>query len=137
LPEKLCLLAAGKGKRPDPITEKLIAQAHKYNIDPVWDRKAHCTFYEEGNSGIAGACCFHCNMGPCTPGDAMGYEYGACGAIIDTIVARDLIGRVTGGASAHVEHTRAIAKTLKDVARGRLKSYQIRCERSELSIWES
>ncbi|MEJ2658512.1 MAG: anaerobic carbon-monoxide dehydrogenase catalytic subunit [Desulfobacterales bacterium] len=115
-----------EGFTPDPITEKLVAHAHKNNIDLVWDRKAHCTFSEEGNGGISGACCFHCNMGPCTLGEAMGYEYGACGATIDTIVARGLVGRVTGGASAHVEHTRAIAKTLKDVATGKLKSYQIR-----------
>lgn len=114
------------GFTPDPITEKLIDHAHKQNIDLVWDRNAHCEFSEEGNGGISGACCFHCNMGPCTLGEAMGYEYGACGATVDTIVARGLVGRITGGASAHVEHARATAKTLKDVATGKIKSYQIR-----------
>jgi len=115
-----------EGFTPDPITEELIDYAHKQNIDLVWDRRAHCEFSEEGNGGIAGVCCFHCNMGPCTLGEAMGYEYGACGATADTIVARGLVGRVTGGASSHVEHTRAVAKTLKDVATGKIKSYKIK-----------
>ena len=51
------------------------------------NRKAHCEFSEEGNGGIAGVCCIHCNMGPCTLGEVMGYEYGACGATADTILA--------------------------------------------------
>jgi len=119
---------APEGFTPDPITEKLINHAHKQNIDLVWDRKAHCEFSEEGNGGISGVCCFHCNMGPCTLGEAMGYEYGACGATADTIVARGLVGRVMGGASAHVEHARATAKTLKDVATGKIKAYKIRDE---------
>lgn len=117
---------APEGFTPDPITEKLIDHAHKQNIDLVWDRKSHCEFSEEGNGGIAGVCCFHCNMGPCTLGEAMGYEYGACGATADTIVARGLVGRVTGGASSHVEHARAVAKTLKSVATGEIKAYEIR-----------
>ena len=61
-------------------------------------------------------------------GEATGYEYGACGASADTIVARGLVGRVAGGTSSHVEHARVVAKTLKSVATGELKAYKIRDE---------
>ena len=110
---------------PDPITAMLIDRAHELGIDLVWDRETSCEFSQAGDGGVAGLCCFHCQMGPCTLGDATGNERGVCGATADTIVARGLVGRMVGGAASHVEHMRAAAKTLKKVANGDIKSYKI------------
>lgn len=110
---------------PDPITEELITYAHKLGIDLVWDRGPLCKFSHEGGGGVAGLCCFRCQMGPCTLGDVTGAERGACGATRDIIAARDLIRRIAGGTAAHVEHARAAAKTLKGVAQGTISAYSI------------
>ncbi len=109
----------------EPITARLIKHAKKLGIDLVWDRETPCEFASEGNGGAAGMCCFRCQMGPCTLGEATGYDRGTCGSTADTIVARGLVRRVGGGAASHVEHTRATAKTLRDVATGKIKDYHI------------
>ncbi len=41
------------------------------------------------------------------------------------IVAKNLLTRVLGGAAAHVEHMRAVAKTIEGVAKGKIKGYKI------------
>lgn len=117
--------AAPQGFEPEPVTAELIERAHELGIDLVWDRESHCEFAEAGHGGAAGLCCFRCQMGPCTLGDATGSERGACGATRDVIVARGLVRRVAGGASAHAEHMRAVAKTLKGVATGKIKAYKV------------
>jgi len=109
----------------NPATEALINRAHKLGIDLVWDRGALCTYSHKGQGGATGACCFRCQMGPCTLGPATGKDRGACGATIDIIAARDLIRRIAGGTAAHVEHARAAAKTLKGVALGTVSGYEI------------
>jgi carbon-monoxide dehydrogenase catalytic subunit len=114
------------GFEPEPITAELIARAHVLGIDLVWDRESHCRFGQTGQGGAAGLCCFHCQMGPCTLGSATGSERGACGATRDVIVGRGLVRRVAGGAASHAEHMRAAAKTLKGVATGDIKAYQIK-----------
>jgi len=110
---------------PDPITEELINHARELKIDLIWDRETPCDFAAEGDGGTAGLCCFRCQMGPCTLGNATDNEYSACGATADNIVGRGLVRRVVGGTASHVEHARAVAKTLKAVASGEIKSYQI------------
>ncbi len=114
-----------EGFEPDPITSELIDHARKQKIDLIWDRATPCDFAAEGYGGAAGVCCFQCQMGPCTLGEATENDYSACGSTADTIVARGLLRRVVGGAASHVEHTRAVAKTLKGVASGKIKSYEI------------
>ena len=47
-----------------------------------------------------------------------GAERGRCGATAEVIVTRDLVRRTAGGASAHIEHARAAALTLKLAASG-------------------
>lgn len=110
---------------PDPITEELIKHAHKLGIDLVWDRGSPCKNAHKGQGGAAGLCCFRCQMGPCTLGDATKAERGTCGATRDIIAARDLVRRIAGGTASHVEHARAVAKTLKGVAQGAIKDYEI------------
>jgi len=110
---------------PDPITEDMIKRAKKLDIDLAWDRGSPCEFSHKGQGGAAGLCCFRCQMGPCTLGEATGAERGTCGATKDIIATRDLVRRIAGGTSAHVEHARAAAKTLKGVALGKIHDYQI------------
>ena len=120
-----CHAQAPGGFAVDPATEDLIKRAHSLDIDLIWDRGAPCQNSHKGNGGTAGLCCFRCQMGPCTLGAATGKDYGACGATADVIAARGLIRRIAGGVSAHVEHTREAAKTLKGVAKGRITAYSI------------
>ncbi|MEW6326574.1 MAG: anaerobic carbon-monoxide dehydrogenase catalytic subunit [Thermodesulfobacteriota bacterium] len=117
--------AAPGGFGPEPVTAELIERAHKLGIDLVWDRESHCEVALAGQGGAAGLCCFRCQMGPCTLGEATGSERGACGATKDVVVARGLVRRVAGGAAAHVEHMRSVAKTLKGMATGKIKGYEI------------
>ncbi len=109
----------------DAGTQDMIDRAHALGIDLVWDRGPRCRYAHEGNAGAAGLCCFRCQMGPCTLGPPTHAERGACGATRDVIASRDLVRRVAGGASAHAEHARAVAKTLKGVAQGTLHHYRI------------
>ena len=109
----------------EPATEDLVNYAHSLGIDLVWDRGALCQFSHLGQGGAAGLCCFRCQMGPCTLGDATGEIFGACGATKDIIASRDLVRRIAGGTSSHVEHARAVAKTLKGIASGTISSYRI------------
>ncbi len=110
----------------DPATQQLIDRAHQLNIDLIWDRGAPCEFSHKGQGGAAGVCCFRCQMGPCTLGGATGKNRGTCGATADIIAARDLVRRIAGGASSHIEHARAAAKTLKGVANGTITDYDIK-----------
>jgi carbon-monoxide dehydrogenase catalytic subunit len=86
---------------------------HRKTGDPetVWDREAgqkpHCTFGEQG------LCCRICYMGPCRikPG-SKNRSRGVCGATAEVIVARNFARMVAGGAAAHSDHGRTVAKTL-------------------------
>lgn len=85
---------------PEPATAQMVERARKLGIDLVWDRESHCRFASAGQGGAAGLCCFRCQMGPCTLGDATGSERGACGATRDVLVARGLVRRVAAGAGS-------------------------------------
>lgn len=97
---------------PEPVTEALIQYANDLGIELVWDRGSPCEFSHFDKAGDAGLCCFRCQMGPCTLGEATDAVRGRCGATADIIASRDLVRRIAGGASAHIEHARAAAKTL-------------------------
>jgi carbon-monoxide dehydrogenase catalytic subunit len=103
---------------PEPVTEELMKRAEALDIELVWDRGSPCQNAHKGQGGAAGLCCFRCQMGPCTLGLATGAERGRCGATAEVIVTRDLVRRTAGGASAHIEHARAAALTLKLTASG-------------------
>jgi carbon-monoxide dehydrogenase catalytic subunit len=120
-----CHSQAPSGFTIDPNTQELIDYAHSLGIDLIWDRGAICQNSHKGNGGVAGLCCFRCQMGPCTLGAATGKDFGTCGASKDIVVARDLVRRIAGGAACHVEHARAAAKTLKGVANGSITDYSI------------
>lgn len=77
--------------------------------------------------GAQGMCCKHCNMGPCriTPKNPVG----VCGANVDTIAARNFARMVAAGTAAHSDHSREVALTLLNAARGEAKDYEVRDEK--------
>jgi carbon-monoxide dehydrogenase catalytic subunit len=112
-------------KAIDSASQELIKVAQTADIELVWDRAIsqtpHCRFGEEG------LCCRICSMGPCRiiPGRR---DHGVCGATADTIVARNFVRMIAGGAAAHSDHGRAVAINFIKAARGEVPGYEIKDE---------
>ncbi len=108
----------------DPAAQQLLGKAKELGFLTTFDRAqaqgARCTF---GNTGI---CCKICLQGPCriVPKKPGGNK-GICGAADYTIVARNVVRYMAGGAAAHSDHGRHIAETLLHVAEGKLHDYKI------------
>ncbi len=81
--------------------------------------------------GAQGACCKHCDMGPCRVLTKEGAEekHGVCGAGRDTIAARNFCRMIAAGNSAHIEHARDIVHTFLGMATGELSDYTIKDEK--------
>ncbi len=94
-------------------------------IDTVWDRserqEPRCGF------GELGICCRMCHMGPCRI-DPFGQEakLGVCGATRELIIARNFCRMIAGGAAAHSDHGRSVAKTLLLAAQNPESGYTIK-----------
>ncbi len=105
----------------DPATRAMLVRAEEIGVGTAFSRAdamAPC------NIGSAGMCCKMCSMGPCRL--TKDGSTGICGATIDTIQARNFARAVAGGASAHSDHGRDMALTLKAVANGETQGYRIR-----------
>jgi len=94
-------------------------------LETVWERSQQqsprCGF------GEAGLCCRICFMGPCRinpPGK--GRQKGVCGAAAEEIVARNFTRMIAGGAAAHSDHGRDVAKTLLIAAENPDSGYSIK-----------
>jgi carbon-monoxide dehydrogenase catalytic subunit len=117
---------ARKKRTPEEQTIDLAAQemliyAQEIGVSTAFSRAddmAPC------NVGSSGMCCKICGMGPCRL--TKEGQTGVCGATIDTIQARNLIRGIAAGASAHSDHGRDMAFTLKAVANGETEGYVIR-----------
>jgi len=114
-------------KTIDISAQKIIEKAKEEKIEIVWDRfenqQPQCGF------GLLGICCRNCNMGPCKIdpfGDVP--QKGVCGATADTIVARNMVRMIAGGAAAHSDHGRDIVETLEHTAMGEAQGYEIKNE---------
>lgn len=114
-------------KTIDISAQKIIEKAKEEKIEIVWDRfenqQPQCGF------GLLGICCRNCNMGPCKIdpfGDVP--QKGVCGATADTIVARNIVRMIAGGAAAHSDHGRDIVETLEHTAMGEAQGYEIKNE---------
>lgn len=108
----------------DPAAIEMLEIAAAANIQTAWDRyKAQQPQCKFGNTGV---CCRICIQGPCriVPTKA-GMEKGICGATAYTIVARNLVRYIAGGASAHSDHGREIAYALLHTAEGHAPDYKI------------
>jgi carbon-monoxide dehydrogenase catalytic subunit len=105
----------------DPATQEILLRAEELGIETAFsraDQMAPC------NIGAKGMCCKNCSMGPCRL--TKDGQVGVCGATIDTIQARNFLRAVSVGASAHSDHGRDMAFTLKAVANGETEGYVIR-----------
>ncbi|KPK97898.1 MAG: carbon monoxide dehydrogenase [Omnitrophica WOR_2 bacterium SM23_72] len=108
----------------DPASQKMLEEAEKQSIKTAWDRydsqQPQCGF------GQLGICCRICNMGPCRIDPfGEGAQKGVCGASADTIVARNLLRMIAGGAAAHSDHGRDIAHALLLASEGEAHDYKI------------
>ena len=118
-------MAEVKQRSADPATQEMVILAAQQGIATVWDRlesqQPQCGF------GKLGICCRNCFMGPCRI-DPFGEraQQGVCGATADTIVARNLLRSVCGGAAAHSDHGRDIVHALLLAAEGKSDAYRIR-----------
>jgi carbon-monoxide dehydrogenase catalytic subunit len=108
----------------DPAAIEMLELAEAAQLRTAWDRyksqQPQCKF------GLTGVCCRICIQGPCRiiPTKA-GQDKGICGADVYTIVARNLVRYIAGGASAHSDHGREIAYTLLHTAEGHAPDYKI------------
>ncbi len=108
----------------DPAARAMMVKAKKIGFLTSFDRakaqEPRCNF---GNTGI---CCRICMQGPCRiiP-KKPGANKGICGAMDYTIVARNTVRMIAGGASAHSDHGRHIANTVLHVAEGKVHDYKI------------
>lgn len=108
----------------DTAAQQLLGKAKEIGFLTTFDRAQaqgpRCTF---GNTGI---CCRICLQGPCriVPKKPGGNK-GICGASDYTIVARNVVRYIAGGAAAHSDHGRHIAETLLHVAEGKLHDYKV------------
>ena len=105
----------------DPATQEMLQRAEELGLKTAFTRAddmAPC------NIGGAGMCCKNCSMGPCRL--TKDGQVGVCGATIDTIQARNLLRQISAGASAHSDHGRGMAFTLKATANGEAEGYILR-----------
>ena len=108
----------------DPAVCDMLGHAAELEVTTAWDRykaqQPQCRF------GLQGVCCRICIQGPCRiiP-NKPGADAGICGAKDYTIVARNVVRYVAGGASCHSDHARHVAHTLLEVAEGNAPDYKI------------
>jgi carbon-monoxide dehydrogenase catalytic subunit len=108
----------------DPAALEMLDVTKEMNIITAFDRwsaqQPVCNF------GYTGICCRICFAGPCRiraeegPG-----SMGICGAKDYTIVARNAIRMMAGGASAHSDHGREITNVMYHMAEGHAPDYKV------------
>ncbi len=76
--------------------------------------------------GSGGNCCRICNMGPCRVSEEGKAQTGACGATVETIVARNFARMIAVGTAAHSDHAREMVHALLAVSRGQAPGFAIR-----------
>ena len=118
-------MAEKKQKSSDPVAQEMIEHMADAGIETVWDRfdkqQPQCGF------GRLGLCCRICGMGPCRIDPfGEGPERGVCGADADTIIARNFVRMIAGGAAAHSDHGRHVAHTFLEMAEGKAPDYTIK-----------
>lgn len=108
----------------DPAAQEMLRAAEAAKISTAFDRykiqQPQCKF------GATGVCCRICIQGPCRiiPSKP-GQDKGICGADVFTIVSRNVVRYMAGGASAHSDHGREMAHTLLHMAEGHAPDYKI------------
>lgn len=109
----------------DPGALQMLKMVEDQKIETVFDRvvaqQPQCTF---GNTGI---CCKICLAGPCRIKKEEGpASRGICGATAYTIVSRNLVRSIAGGAASHSEHARHILHAAHALVEGHAPDYEIK-----------
>jgi carbon-monoxide dehydrogenase catalytic subunit len=105
----------------DPAAIQMLQYAETRGLETAFSRADSMSPCPIGADGL---CCKNCFMGPCRL--VKEGQVGVCGATVDTIVARNFARAVAAGASAHSDHGRDMALTLKAAATGQAPDYKIR-----------
>ncbi len=133
-------MAEAKTKSIDNASIKMIDKATSDGVNTAFDRaetRKPCPI------GVDGSCCQNCGMGPCRVPPPKGKEEtpeekqkrrGICGATAETIAARHFIRMIAGGAAAHSDHARGVAKLFLAVAKGEAPGYEIKDEQKLLQL---
>jgi carbon-monoxide dehydrogenase catalytic subunit len=111
-------------KSANEASQQIVQWTREHDIQTCFDRAETLKPCPIGDKG---ACCKHCHMGPCrfTGKDAETEVKGVCGATLPTVAARNLLRMSAAGTSAHSDHARDMALTLRAVARGEAKDFRI------------
>ncbi len=105
----------------DPAALEVLAKTEGNGVESCYDR--YLNMQPQCNYGNTGICCTICIQGPCRITKKA--SKGICGATAYTIVARNLIRHVVGGASAHSDHGLHTTLVLKEIAEGHEGDYEI------------
>ena len=108
----------------DPGALAALEKAKKDAVITSFDRfvaqQPQCRF------GYEGICCKLCLQGPCRVKAGSGpASEGICGATVYTIVLRNLVRLIAGGASAHSDHGKHMAQVLGYVGNGMVEDYGV------------
>lgn len=109
----------------DPGALQMLDMIKDKNIETVYDRvvaqQPQCAF------GYKGICCRICIAGPCRvkKDDGPGSR-GICGASAYTIVSRNIVRMIAGGAASHSEHARHVLHTAHALVDGHAGDYEIK-----------
>jgi len=119
----------------DPGALQMLKMVQDSKIESVFDRvvaqQPQCTF------GYNGICCKICIAGPCRIKKEEGPgSRGICGATAYTIVSRNLVRFIAGGAASHSEHARHVLHTAHALAEGKAADYEIKSPAKLLKLAE-
>ena len=119
----------------DPGALQMLKMVEESKIESVFDRvvaqQPQCTF------GYNGICCKICIAGPCRIKKEEGPgSRGICGASAYTIVSRNLVRYIAGGAASHSEHARHILHTAHALVEGKAPDYEIKSPAKLLKLAE-
>jgi len=108
----------------DPGALELLNMIKDQKIETVFDRAVaqhpQCAF------GYKGICCRICMAGPCRVKSEEGVgSRGLCGATAYTIVSRNIVRLIAGGAASHSEHARHVLHTAHAMLEGHAPDYKI------------
>jgi anaerobic carbon-monoxide dehydrogenase catalytic subunit len=109
----------------DPGALEMLNLAQEKQVETVFDRfvaqQPQCGF------GYKGICCRICIAGPCrVKADEGPSSKGICGATAYTIVSRNLVRMIAGGAASHSEHARHVLHTAHAMVEGHAPDYNIK-----------
>jgi anaerobic carbon-monoxide dehydrogenase catalytic subunit len=104
---------------------EMLKLAQEKQVETVFDRfvaqQPQCGF------GYKGVCCRICMAGPCRVKTEEGPgSKGICGATAYTIVSRNLVRMIAGGAASHSEHARHVLHTAHAMVEGHAPDYSIK-----------